>query len=109
MDHVASIAARNPPQARNLPEISAREGVTQCWYSYVEPANQTACLADEQCNWDQSLDETQCTAPTDAQFCGDCHGGVCWDVTEPQMCYTWVESPDHCTTLGEYHCTQCND
>lgn len=73
---------------------------TQCWHNYMQAPNQTACVAEKQCNWDTSLDETACTAPADTQFCGQCHAGQCWPVTEQTMCYTWVEDPAHCTNIG---------
>lgn len=87
-------------------------GGEQCWHSFLQPPDQPGCVSEEQCNWDTSLDETACTAPTDTQFCGDCHAGQCWGVTENPSCYTYVEDPAQCTSLGgvqgewgPWHCT----
>jgi hypothetical protein len=78
---------------------------TQCVRNVHILANQTACLAQESCNWNmQATNESQCLENTNnpgtTHFCGDCHGVNCWEVTQPAMCYKWVMNTGECDALN---------
>lgn len=67
----------------------------------MEPADQTACLNDMQCNWDQTKSIGECNAPElTSHFCGECHSGPCWEVSTASMCFTFVETPQKCAEMG---------
>ena len=81
--------------------IKVRVEENPCWHMYMVPPDQTACLADMKCNWDQSKELAQCTGGAlTTHFCGECHSGPCWEMSQPTMCYTWVEDTQRCTDMG---------
>lgn len=82
-------------------EFKRSEQQPMCFHMYMVEPDQTACLADMKCNWDQSKALNECTGGVlTSHFCGECHSGPCWEVSQPAMCYTWVEDSQRCTDMG---------
>jgi len=86
---------------QNIPTTHERTTSNTCYHMYMVPPNQGACLADMKCNWDQSKQLGECTGGAlTSNFCGECHSGPCYEVSQPPMCYTWVEDSQKCTEMG---------
>lgn len=76
-----------------------------CYRETVIPADPAGCVTEAACNWnDQIKNASECVEnpnnPGTDSFCAECHGGSCWEVTQPPMCYTWVNDPANCAVIG---------
>lgn len=116
-DHESHVMARATPNIvldrglSGLPMSVAREEgggggggppmQESCWLTYQVPANATACVEAKECNWDPWAQDCSNNPqnPGSTHFCGECHGGHCWEVSQPSSCYGWMPF-DECAATG---------
>jgi len=85
-----------------------------CYQSVFIPPDPVACLEDKRCTWNpwgvETQEECESTEIRSEYYCAECHGNECWEVSSPDMCYSWMD-PIECTNIGgvtgqwgDWHC-----